>query len=89
MFTQKSRYSKTDTYSIRDIRGRMVQVVEVPRALRQSILGHHLLLQGQRIDHLATKYTNDDVGFWRIAEANDKMLPESLTEQPEIAIPDN
>lgn len=87
MFTQKSRYINSEQFTMKDRRGRIVNVVAVPNAPVQSILGYHQLLQGQRIDHLAANYTIDEAGFWRIAAANDKMLPESLAEQQVIAIP--
>jgi hypothetical protein len=87
MFEDQSRYKDKETYAVRDRRGRTVRVVSVPEAPRQSLLGFHLLKQGQRMDHLAYRYLNDGAGFWRIAEANEAMLPESLSEQPEIAIP--
>ena len=47
--------------------------------LKPSLLGVHLLKQGQRLDHLAARYLNDPAGFWRLAEQNDVMLPEALT----------
>ena len=87
MFDDKSRYKYKEQYEMEDRRGRMVQVVASPDAPRQTILGFHLLKQGQRMDHLAYKYLNNPAGFWRLAEANDVMLPEALSEQPEIAIP--
>ena len=87
MFDDKSRYKKTEQYTVKDHRGRLVSVVAVPAAPRQAILGYHLLKQGQRPDHFAFKYLDNPAGFWRIAEANDAMLPETLSEQPEIAIP--
>ena len=87
MFTDKSRYKNVTQYEVTDHRGRTVKVVAVPAAPQQTIKGYHLLKQGQRTDHLASLYINDAAGFWRIAEANDTMLPEALSEQPEIAIP--
>jgi hypothetical protein len=87
MFNEKSRYQNTVKYNRTDKRGRTVTVTAVPDAPNQPILGYHQLKQGQRTDHLASKYTNDEAGFWRIAEANDAMLPEALTERAEIAIP--
>lgn len=87
MFTDKSRYKNVTQYEVTDHRGRPVKVVATPTARQQTIKGFHLLKQGQRIDHLASLYLNDQAGFWRIAEANDVMLPEALTEQLEIAIP--
>lgn len=87
MFSDKSRYKDLTTYESTDSRGRKVKVVAVPNAPNKSILGYHALKQGQRIDHLASKYTNDEAGFWRIAEANDSMTAEAITEKAEIAIP--
>lgn len=87
MFTEKSRYYAALRYQARDRRGRIVPVVAVPEAPRQNTLGFHARKQGQRPDHLAYKYLNDAAGFWRLAELNDAMLPEALTELDEIAIP--
>lgn len=87
MFDNKSRYANLDTYEVTDHRGRKVIVVPVPGAPAQETLGYHLLKQGQRLDHLAKKYLHDAAGFWRISELNDVMLPETLTEALEIAIP--
>jgi len=88
MFTNKSRYKDVTQYEVKDHRGRTVKVVATPPTPNQSILGYHLLKQGQRTDHLASHYCNDQAGSWRIAEANDVMLTESLSEKSEIAIPD-
>lgn len=88
MFNDKSRYVNTEEYTLKDSRGRVVNVVSVPDAPLVAIVGYHLLKQGQRPDHLAAQYLNDPAGFWKIAETNDVMLAETLSEQPEIAIPD-
>lgn len=87
MFEGKSRYRKAVQYRQKDRRGNNVLVVAVPEAPIQYKAGDHLRKQGQRIDHLAAQYTGDQAGFWRIAEINDAMLPEALSEKNEIAIP--
>ncbi len=87
MFSDKSRYKNVTQYEVTDQRGRTVKVVAASPAPQQTIKGYHLLKQGQRTDHLAALYLNDPAGFWRITEANGTMLPEALTEQAEIAIP--
>ena len=87
MFDPKSRYAKAETYVVTDSRGRTVTVVAPPPPPEQLLLGVHLLKQGERLDLLAAKYTGDPAGFWRIAEQNDVMLPEALTEAREIEIP--
>ncbi len=87
MFDAKSRYASLTTYTVKDHRGREVSVVPVPAAPEQPLLGIHVLRQGERLDHLATLYLSDPAGFWRIAERNDAMLAEALTEKREIEIP--
>jgi hypothetical protein len=87
MFDPKSRYAKAETYIVTDARGRSVTVVAPPPPPDQVLLGIHLLKQGERLDLLATKYLSDPAGYWRIAEENDVMLPEALTEAREIEIP--
>ncbi len=87
MFDEKSRYKNVVQETMQDRRGRTVKIVIAPEAPRQIILGHHQRIEGQRVDHLAFKYLNNVAGFWRIAEANSVMLPETLSEQSEITIP--
>ncbi len=87
MFDPKSRYAKAETYVVTGAGGREVPVVVPPPAPAQLQLGIHLLRQGERLDLLAAKYLNDPGGYWRIAEQNDVMLPEALTEAREIEIP--
>ncbi len=87
MFDTSSRYAKADTYSVKDARGRNVTVVAVPAPPAQVLLGIHVLRQGERLDLLAARYVNDPAGYWRIAEQNDVMLAEALTEAREIQIP--
>lgn len=87
MFDAKSRYARLVPYVVTDHRGRRVEVVPIPPAPRQAMLGTHLLREGERVDHLAALYFDNPAGFWRIAELNGAMLAEVLTEQREIAIP--
>lgn len=87
MFDSKSRYVKAETYVVTDAREREVTVVVPPPPPDQVQLGIHLLKEGERPDLLAARYLNDSAGYWRIAEQNDAMLAEALTEQREIEIP--
>ncbi len=86
-FEKNSRYARVQPYLVRDHRGRQVAVVPVPPVPAQNLLGIHALHQGQRLDHLSAHYLDDVTGFWRIAELNEAMLPEALSEAPEIMIP--
>jgi hypothetical protein len=87
LFDPDSRYTKLPTVLLRDGRGRTVEVVPPAPPPEQGLLGRHLLRQGQRPDHLATLYLSDPTGYWRIAEKNDAMTAEVLSELPDIEIP--
>ena len=87
MFDPKSRYYGIPTYTVTDRRGRLVSVVAVPDRPDQVLLGLHRRLQGQRLDHLAFHYLDDQAGFWRICELSDAMLPDALAEARDIPIP--
>ena len=87
MFDKKSRYANEEIYQATDSRGRTVPVVSSPAKKEQELRGYHQRKQGQRVDHLAYKYLDNASGFWRICEMNEVMLPETLSDQAEIAIP--
>lgn len=52
----------------------------VPLPERLSIIGEHVVTQGERPDHIAARYFGDPELFWRLADANRAMRPEELTE---------
>lgn len=87
MFEKKSRYARQPAHEATDSRGRTVSIVLPPAKPQQTLLGYHQRKQGQRLDHMANKYLQDFQGFWRIAEMNNAMYSEQLSEQAEIAIP--
>lgn len=87
VFDSHSRYRDSGQYQVPDARGRIVTVVSVPAAPEQVFLGWHVWREGERPDHLASRYLDDAAGYWRIAEQNGAMHAEWLSEQSEIAIP--
>jgi hypothetical protein len=87
LFDPKSRYANLATVLTVDDRGRTVEAVPPATAPLQGLLGRHLRRQGERPDHLAALYLLDPVGYWRIAEINDAMTAEVLSELSELAIP--
>ena len=87
MSAEKSRYRVVQTYTCQDRRGRQVQVYCAAKLDHETLRGYHQLRQGERLDHLAAQYLSDPMAFWRIAALNGVMLPEALSEQAEIAIP--
>ena len=87
IFDPKSRYAKLATVLMKDARGRTVEVVPPAPAPAQELRGTHLRRQGERPDHLATLYLSDPAGFWRLAEMNDAMTAEVLSELRGVDIP--
>jgi hypothetical protein len=86
-YDPNSRYLGVPSYQALDHRGRVVTVTAPAPGLDQPIAGWHVRRQGQRADHLAAQYLDDAAGFWRLAEANEAMQAEWLSEQAQIAIP--
>jgi hypothetical protein len=89
VFDPKSRYVKPplEPYEVTDIRGRSVKALPVPDAPVQTPVARHVLKEGQRLDHLANAYLRDPNGYWRLAEVNGAVLPDSLAEVETIEIP--
>jgi hypothetical protein len=87
MFEKNSRYASLEPLILTDARGREVEATAFAPAPQETFRGIHVLRQGERIDHLATHYLSNSTGYWRIAELNDAMTAEVLTEQREIRIP--
>ena len=87
MFDPKSRYAAVPPVHVKDARGRTVEAIPPAPPPRQSLRGVHLRKQHERPDHLAALYVADGAGYWRLAEMNDAMTAEVVTEQRDIAIP--
>ena len=87
-FDSKSRYVRNAaTYEVVDRRSRRVVALSIAEEPVQAALGTHQRKAGQRLDHLANSYLSDPDGYWRIAELNDVVLPEALSEADEVEIP--
>ena len=98
MFDAMSRYHglATGELTVADADGnaRVLGYVRrrfVPGAPPTSTPVRHAVVQGERLDHLATRYFGDPLQFWRICDANDALRPEELIEEPgklvEIPLP--
>lgn len=87
LFDPKSRYAALGTVLMFDARGRTVEVVPPAPAPNQGLRGRHLRRQGERADHLAALYLADPSAYWRLAEINDAMSAEVLSELRALDIP--
>jgi hypothetical protein len=89
VFDPKSRYVKPplDPYEVVDVRGRTVKALPTPEAPVQAAVARHVKKEFQRLDHLANGYLRDPNGYWRIADVNGAVLPDSLAEVVTLLIP--
>ncbi|HWW59832.1 MAG TPA: LysM domain-containing protein [Thermoanaerobaculia bacterium] len=81
-FSPSSRYSGIEIAKI-TIDGETYAYVRrrfVPLPERLSIIGEHIVVSRERLDHIAALYLGDPELFWRVCDANRAMRPEALTE---------
>lgn len=88
LFDKKSRYVKhASVVTARDRKGRIVSALTPALPPVEQELGLHLKKDHERLDHLANFYLRDATAFWRIAELNDAIVPDALSERDHIRIP--
>jgi hypothetical protein len=88
VFDPDSRYVKySRLLAATDRLGRDVVALTPAEIPEQSALGEHLKKDYQRLDHLANHYLGDPCGYWRIASANNVLLPDALAEVRRVTIP--
>lgn len=78
-----SRYHKTETVEHITRLGKTVVYLKrrfLPAADRFALLREHVVSEGERLDNITAHYLGDPEQFWRIADANDAMHPDELTD---------
>lgn len=84
LFAAGSRYFGLEPLTM-TVQGRVVVYLPrrfVPQPARFQLLQEHVVVQGERPDHVAAQYFGDPTLFWRLADANNAMQPEALTATP-------
>ena len=88
MFEPTSRYAPLAVKSLAvtgpDGEPRPIRYVErrfLPPAGAGTTLVEHVVAQGERLDNVTAKYLGDPTLFWRVADANDALRPEELTDE--------
>ncbi len=87
MFFPGSRYEKVGTTTVTRADGTIVRVTKLPLPLQNPLLGFHRRLDGQRLDLIASHYLSDATTFWRLCDANNSMMPDTLSAHDLIGIP--
>ena len=80
MIHRTSRYKRKHAYISSDP-GRAKAPIEGVRPHEKEpaeIARLHTVIEGERIDHLATRYYGDPLKFWLICDANGALFPEEL-----------
>jgi hypothetical protein len=87
MFEPNSRYYSlaTKTFIVTDAEGetREVRYVErrfIPQEAGPTLV-EHSVVQDERLDQITAKYLSDPTEFWRVADANELLRPEELTDE--------
>jgi len=89
MFFPGSRYAGQTTYPTARADGTIVQAVRIPLPGPAAVQGYHRRLAGQRLDHIANRFLADATAFWRLCDANNAVLPETLANGDLVGIPPN
>lgn len=80
-----SRYASVEIAHTRLRNGREVAYLRrrfIPPLSVFATLTEHLVVENERIDHIATTYVGDPEMFWLICDANRAMDPADLTAVP-------
>lgn len=82
-FPVTSRYYRIATATLQKADGTSVAYLKrriIPPAESLTLITEHQVKQGDRMDNLAAAYIGDPEQFWQIADANNAMKPEELTD---------
>lgn len=81
MFEYSSRYYNLETAEHPTPRGPVVYVRRrfLPIPAAETVLAEHIVTQGERLDHITTRYLGDPEQFWRLCDANNALHPDELT----------
>ncbi|HWD47499.1 MAG TPA: hypothetical protein VHM23_27955 [Actinomycetota bacterium] len=82
VFFKGSRYEQVPTLDHTAADGRVVRYKAVRPIPPTAPLARHVVVEGERLDHIAFQHFRDAERFWRICDANLAVFPEELTAQP-------
>ena len=83
MFPITSRYYSTPTATLEKPAGTTIVYLRrrfVPPPENFALLQEYVVKSGGRLDNLAAQFLDDPEQFWRIADANNAMQPDDLTQ---------
>jgi hypothetical protein len=84
-FPATSRYTGIETATHETADGRTVAYVKrrfLPPVEDLGAVQEHVVVEGERLDHIAGRYLGDPEQFWRVCDANHAIQPETLVSEP-------
>jgi hypothetical protein len=87
MFAPNSRYFSLSTYTVLLPDGRVVAATRCAQPTALPLAGYHRRVDGDRLDLLAARYLKDPTFFWKLCDANNALVPDSLSACDLIGIP--
>ena len=82
-----SRYEKTGNFAVTCPDGTIVQSLRLPLPGSALVQGYYRRSDGQRLDLIANAFLKDATAFWRLCDANNAVVPDSLAARDLIGIP--
>jgi hypothetical protein len=82
-FSPSSRYAKIALSTYVDAHGNTISYLQrrfLPPSTRFAQLQLYTVVQGDRLDNLASRFLGDPEQFWKLCDANDAMNPDDLVE---------
>ena len=82
-FAPTSRYYSIEVVTREEADGRTISYLRrrfVPQPERFALLREHVVRDGERLDQITALYLGDPEQFWRIADANGAIAPETMTD---------
>jgi hypothetical protein len=82
-FPVTSRYYRVGTATLEKNDGTSIIYLKrriIPPADSLTLIVEHQVKQGDRLDNVTAAYIGDPEQFWQIADANNAIKPEELTE---------
>lgn len=84
LFPSTSRYYGIETTTMETKEKKTVVYLKrrfIPQPERFELIQEHTVTEGDRLDNITAHYIGDPEQFWRIADANNAMQPDELTEE--------
>ena len=82
-----SRYESTGQFTLDRPDGPKIQTLRLPLPGPPLIRGYYRRLDGQRLDLIANAFLKDATTFWRLCDANNSIVPDTLAARPLAGVP--